>query len=368
LIIVDELVHQLEEWFPKALAESWDNTGLLLGDEQTPVERVMTNLSLTEASAEEAIREKADLVISHHPIFFRKVSRLTAQGPDRPAYLLARAGISLYSPHTSFDSASAGINEQWANLLHLSEVSPLVPAEPGQCKFVVFFPERDLEKVSQAMFAAGAGVIGEYRQCSFRMMGTGTFLGSENSNPSVGQSGRLEEVAELRLEVVVPAAQRDAVIRAIRASHSYEEPAFDIYPLQAEPSSVGTGRQGILPQATPLGELARKAGQAVKRRHVEIVGPVSALCRRVAIGCGSAGELIALAARAGNDVFVTGEARFHDYLEAERLGIHLILLGHYASERFAVEQLADRMRRQWPLLSIWASKEEEDPSCVVPIA
>jgi dinuclear metal center YbgI/SA1388 family protein len=366
LVTVRELVRLLDEWFPPRLAESWDNVGLLLGDEQAPVRRIMTTLSLTDESADEAIQQQADLVISHHPILFRKVSRLTAQGGERAAYKLARAGISLYSPHTSFDSGRGGINEQWAERLDLHDVQPLLPASGATTsKVVVFVPQADFGPVSQAMFAVGAGQIGEYGECSFRVAGTGTFRGSENSNPTVGQAGQPEEVNELRLEVVVPTSQVPEVIQAIRSTHSYEEPAYDIYPLSPTPESVGTGRQGHLSKPLPLADLARMAGRAVGASRVEIVGPTDGLCQKIAIGCGSASELMGDAARAGCDVFLTGEARFHDYLAARRLGIHLILVGHFESERFAIEQLAERLARQIPTTEVWASREESKPSSIL---
>ncbi len=304
---VREMVRLLEDWFPPRLAESWDNVGLLLGDEQAPVRRVMTTLTLTDESADEAIHERADLVVSHHPIFFRKITRLTAQGPEGAAYKLARTGISLYSPHTSFDGGREGINEQWAKLLQLEDTCPLIPASKSlSSKLVVFVPAADLSRVSQAMFAAGAGQIGEYSECSFRIAGTGTFLGSEDSNPTIGWAGRREEVSEFRLEVVVPTARIPAVIHAMRSAHSYEEPAFDIYPLSAVPDTVGTGRLGQLPEPLPLSPLAQWAGRAVGAKSVSIVGPPDHLCQKIAIGCGSAGELISEAARDGCDVFLTG--------------------------------------------------------------
>lgn len=365
-MIVRDLVDLMKDWFPLHLAEHWDNVGLLLGDENAPLRRVMTTLTLTNASAEEAVREQVDLVVSHHPIFFRKVSRLTAHGADQAAYRLAQAGISLYSPHTAFDGGVLGINDQWCRLLALTDVAPLVRAAGNpRCKLVVFVPASDLEPVSQAMFAAGAGEIGEYRHCSYRSPGTGTFLGSENSNPTLGQKGRQQEVEEFRLEVLLPTYRLDQVVRAMRAAHSYEEPAFDIYPLTAPNDDVGAGRQGTLSTPTPLNQLATLAADAVGARHVEIVGPAEAVCHRVAIGCGSAGDLLSAAGRAGCDVFITGEARFHDYLEAQRLGIHLILVGHYASERFALDQLALRLQKHLPSLRVWASSAESDPSQII---
>lgn len=352
----------LDEWFPRRLAESWDNVGLLLGDESAEVKRVMTCLTLTSDVAHEAVREKVDLVISHHPIFFKKISRLTAGGIEGAAYQLARAGISLYSPHTSFDSAADGINEQIARRLGLSDIQPLKPVPVAATnKLVVFVPATDLEAVSSAIFRAGGGRIGEYSECSFRVNGTGTFFGSEDSNPTIGQVGRREEVAEHRLEVVVPTSRLDDVIQEMIAAHSYETPAFDVFPLQSPNDVVGAGRVGQLSAEVSLRELAIQVKKALSARLVEVVGAADRICRKVAIGCGAAAEFHGEAARRGCDVLITGEARFHDALAARGLETSLILAGHYATERFALETLAERLGAEWPGVTVWASRSESDP-------
>jgi len=359
---VRNAVRLLNEWFPRRLAETWDNVGLLLGDELAEVHRVMTCLTLTPDVAREAVNEKVDLVISHHPIFFKKISRLTAAGSDGASYQLARAGIALFSPHTSFDSATHGINEQIARRLGLHEIKPLkpVPVAPVN-KLVVFVPAADLEPVSTAIFRAGGGQIGEYNECSFRVNGTGTFFGTENANPTIGQSGRREEVAEHRLEVVVPTPCLDDIVQAMIAAHSYETPAFDIYPLHSRMDVVGSGRVGELREGASLRDLARSVKQALRARSVEFVGSPDHVCRRVAIGCGAAAEFHSEAARQGCDVFITGEARFHDALAARDSQTSLILAGHYATERFALETLAERLGAEWPGIATWASRAESDP-------
>ncbi|MBX9654375.1 Nif3-like dinuclear metal center hexameric protein [bacterium] len=352
----------LDDWFPRRLAESWDNVGLLLGDESAAVERVMTCLTLTPDVAREAIKEKVDLVISHHPVFFKKIGRLTAEGTEGAAYQLARAGISLYSPHTSFDSGANGINEQIAQRLDLKNIKPLKPVPVAAAhKLVVFVPASDLEAVSSAIFRAGGGRIGEYSECSFRMNGTGTFFGSESANPTIGQVGRREEVVEHRMEVVVPASRLDDVIQSMIAAHSYETPAFDVYPLHSLDDVVGAGRVGELSDGISLRELALRVKRALAARLVEFVGPADRICRKIGIGCGAAAEFHTEAARQGCDVFITGEARFHDALSARDSETSLILAGHYATERFALETLAERLGAEWPGMTVWASRSESDP-------
>jgi dinuclear metal center YbgI/SA1388 family protein len=365
MLTVADVIGFLDQFAPPELAADWDNVGLLLGDRTAEVRRVLTCLTVTPDSAAEAVEAGAQLIVTHHPILFRAVKRLTTATPEgRMLLALIRAGVAVYSPHTAFDNTRGGINDSLARRLGLVDVTALRRREGGrQCKVVVFVPEADLTRVSDALFAAGAGQIGQYSQCSFRLAGTGTFFGSDATNPTVGQKGRREEVNEWRLEAVCPEGRVEAVVAALRKAHSYEEPAYDVYPLRPQPG-LGEGRLGRLPQPTPLAELARTVKQALHAAAVQAVGEPGRAVERVAIVCGAGGELLYDAVRARADVLLTGELRFHDYLAAQAQGLALVLPGHYATERCGVEELADRLRQQWPDLDVWASRREHDPvSC-----
>lgn len=357
------IVDWLDQFAPSALAADWDNVGLLLGDRGAEVRRVLTCLTVTPESAAEAVETGTQLLITHHPVLFRAVKRLTSDTAEgRMLCELIRAGVAVYSPHTAFDNTRGGINESLAGRLGLVELTPLRDREgPRQCKIVVFVPEADLGKVSDALFAAGAGHIGQYSQCSFRLAGTGTFFGSENTNPTVGVKGRREEASEWRLEVVCPEGRVAAAVEALRRAHSYEEPAYDVYPLKPEKSGGGEGRLGRLAAAVTLEEFARLVKTALASGPVQVVGDPGRKVERVALVCGAGGEMLADAVRARADVFLTGETRFHDYLTAQSRGLALCLPGHYATERFALEELADRLREKWPDLEVSASRREEDP-------
>ena len=208
MITTGDVASFLETIAPLGIAAPWDNVGLLLGRQDAPVERLMTCLTVTPETSDEAIREHAELIVSHHPIFFRAFKRLTDSAPEESRLLeLTRHGVVVYSPHTAFDNAPGGINDIIARAIGLQNIAALRQGDAErQFKIMVFVPTGDLSRVSDALFAAGAGHIGEYRQCSFRSSGTGTFFGSEGTNPTVGQKGRREEVDEWRLEVVCPAA------------------------------------------------------------------------------------------------------------------------------------------------------------------
>jgi dinuclear metal center YbgI/SA1388 family protein len=365
---VADIADFLRDLAPLQFAASWDNVGLLLGDPAAGVERIMTCLTVTPESAAEAVQERAQLIVTHHPILFRPVQRLTAATPEGRMLLeLARAGVAVYSPHTAFDDAPGGINDLLAGKLGLSDVRPLRPGGEAtkQCKIVVFVPDADLARVADALFAAGAGRIGQYRECSFRLAGTGTFFGSDAANPTVGQKGHREEVSEWRLEALCPETQVDAVVAALRRAHSYEEPAYDVYPLRPERGGLGQGRCGSLAQPLTAPDLARQVKQALGAAVVQQVGDPQRRVQRVALACGAAAEFLSDAADQGLDVFITGEARFHDCLTAQARGINLILPGHYASERCGVELLAEALQRKFGLAAIWASRRERDPLALV---
>jgi dinuclear metal center YbgI/SA1388 family protein len=357
----------LRQFAPLELTESWDNVGLLLGDEAAEVRKIMTCLTITPASAEEAIAQKAELIVSHHPIIFKPVQRLTSDTVEGKMLLdLARAGVAVYSPHTAFDNTAGGINDMLCRRLGLTDVQPLRRfSGDAKCKIVVFVPDGDLAKVSDALFQAGAGVIGQYSQCSFRIAGTGTFFGSDAANPTIGQKGRREEVAEWRLEVICAESKVTEAVQAMRRAHSYEEPAFDLYPLRPLPSSLGAGRIGQLPKAERLDAFAQRVRKALACGPVQVIGQRDRNIQRVAVVCGAGGALLPDAIKSGADVLVTGEVRFHDQLAAEGSNLAVILPGHYATERPGVEELAKLLAGAFADVQVWASRREAEPAWTI---
>ncbi len=359
---VADVAAYLEAFAPTGTAAEWDNVGLLLGDPECPVERVLTCLTLSPDVVDEAVAEGANFIVSHHPILFRGAKQLvSSRGEGQLVWPLARAGIAVYSPHTAFDNCTGGINDTICQRLGIANPQPLRPREAArEFKLVAFVPDSDLAKVSDAIFGAGAGRIGKYEQCSFRLAGQGTFFGSDETNPTVGQKGRRENVDEVRLEVVVPEASLNAVVKAMRSAHSYEEPAFDLYPLKPG-TAGGEGRIGELAEPTTLGELALRAKAALNAGFLQVVGDAAKIVRKVAVACGAAGEFLSDSLLAKADVFLTGEMRFHDALAARTAGIGILIPGHYATERPAIEELAVKLAGDWPALAVWASRAERDP-------
>lgn len=360
---LQDIIVELETLAPPLLAESWDNTGLLLGDRTTDVQRAMTCLTLTPDVVAEAIARNVQLVVTHHPLMFKPIQRVTADTLDgQTLWNLSRHGIAVYSPHTAWDNAPLGINQQLAELFDLKEISPLRRQMVSSgYKLVTFVPAESLESVQQALWESGCGEIGNYSRCSFFTPGQGSFWGNADTNPAVGQSGQLERVEELRLEVICPKSCLSKALSAIRMAHAYEEPAVDVIPLEPQPSTHGAGRQGMLGKPVTLSELVAMVRERLNATAVQFVGDPHGKISRVGMACGAAAEFWKDAQHAGCDVLLTGESRFHGAIEVRDAGFSMILAGHYSTERFGMERLATLMAEHCPGLTVTASQWEHDP-------
>ncbi len=348
---------------PLHLAEDWDNVGLLLGDDTTEIKRAITCLTLTNDVAAEAVAIGAGMIVTHHPVLFKPVKKITVENAEGRMLLnLLRHGIAVYSPHTAWDNSAVGINQQLAELLELREIAPLrTKATADHVKLVTFVPEAQLDQVRTALWDAGAGVIGNYQKCSFNLHGTGTFFGTEGTNPAIGQPGQLEQVDEVRLEVVCTAKRLERALNALRSAHPYEEPAVDIFSVKTLTSGIGAGRTGYLAQPMRLDALTRLVGERLRQPHLQFVGDPTQIVRRLGVACGAAAEFLRDAHHIGCQALITGEARFHACLEAEDFALGMILPGHYATERFAMEVLAQRLNSQFSPVTVTASERERDP-------
>lgn len=362
---VADFCQAMEKIAPTSLAQDWDHVGLLVGDEQAIVKNTLLCIDLTSAVVDEALQKKTDIIMAYHPPIFKSIATIRAQskGTDALVFNCIRNGIAIYSTHTALDAAEGGTNDVLASLCGIKQTKPLEYVDsPGPCeiKLVVFVPKEDVEKVAQAMFNAGAGHIGDYSKCSYRISGQGTFLGGESTNPAIGQKGELETVNEVRFESVVPAKKLPAVVQAMVDAHRYEEPAFDIYPLKASPVR-GIGRVGSLPESVTLQSLVDQLKKSTDARCVQIVGDADRSLNRAVIVAGAAGSLPFRIPLTSEDVIITGEIRHHDALTIQRSGCCAIALGHWASERPALQSLSQRLKSSLPGLSITLSQADSDP-------
>ena len=356
---VRDLVAVLEDLAPTKDAEPWDNVGLLVGDPAREVSRVLLTIDYTDAVAEEAYAAPCDVVIAYHPPIFQGLKRVTAPGLIFEA---VRRGIAIYSPHTAFDVADGGTNDVLADVLGMTDRVPLKAASEKdvQYKLVTFVPESAVEMVSAALFAAGAGQIGKYTSCSFRGPGTGTFFGEEGASPAVGRAGTLESVAELRLETVLPIARVEEVLRALRETHPYEEPAFDLVRVAPSPSRRGMGRIGAL-APVERGDLFARIKAGLGLAHVLIAGPTTGTITRAAVCAGSCGDLYRDAIAKKAELYLTGEMRHHDALACARAGLTVVSTLHSNSERAALGALQRTLRARCPGLDVLRSGADRDP-------
>ncbi|GEL19924.1 Nif3-like dinuclear metal center hexameric protein [Pseudonocardia asaccharolytica] len=351
-----DVIAALEAAYPPALAQSWDAVGLVCGDPDDPVERVLVAVDPVTETVEEAIETGAGLLVTHHPLLLRGVHGVGADTPKGAlVHRLVRAGTALFTAHTNADAADPGVSDALAAAIGLAIEGPLQPVPgPPVDKIVAFVPTGPaLTAVHEALSAAGAGHLGNYSHCSFATAGTGQFLPHEGATPAIGQVGRLERVAETRLEMVLPRARRAEVVAALRASHPYEEPAFDVFELAERPSAQGLGRVGALPEPEPLSAFARRVAAALPATAwgVRAAGDPDREIRRVAV-CGGAGDsALDAAIAAGVDVYVTADLRHHPASEHLLAGSlpgrptpALVDVAHWASEWPWCEQAAGVVR------------------------
>ena len=357
----------VEELAPLELAEPWDNPGWQLGDPRAPVEKVLLCLDVGREVVKEAGQKGAQLILTHHPLFFKGMKSLRVDTPQGAlAAELLRLGIGVYAAHTNLDRARLGVSDALAKILGLESTEVLVPAEERYYKLVVFVPVEHVEAVREALGAAGAGWIGNYSHCTFGVEGTGTFLPLEGTSPYIGRQGVLERVREVRLETVVPSALVEKAVRAMLEVHPYEEVAYDLYPLANRfKPSLGLGRVGVLPEAVPLRNFAGRVREALGLGAVRWAGEEGRPVRRVAVCGGAGGELWkeALAARA--DVLVTGDVSYHTARDMLAAGLAFVDAGHFGTERAVLpllkELLARALEERGLAVDLLLSEGEKDP-------
>ena len=364
-VAVADVVGVMDDLAPTFLAQQWDNVGLLAGDLTSRVQRMLLCIDLTQAVVEEAVALETDLVLAYHPPVFKPMHKLCRQseGTDALVFQCIRHGIAIYSTHTALDAADGGTNDVLAEACGLRNAKPLefvADDQPRTVKLVVFVPADKVDAIANAMFDSGAGRIGDYTHCSYRLEGHGTFFGHEATSPTIGQRGRLERIEETRLESIVPAKDLPAVLAAMRKVHPYDEPAYDVYPLEPTPVP-GIGREGPLANPTALKTLAKRLRRFTGGANVQTVGDPEAIVSRAVIVAGAAGQLPFALPLGAEHVIVTGEIRHHDALTIDRIGCRAIALGHWASERPALASLAKRLQHHLKTVTIELSKADCDP-------
>jgi len=348
---------------PLRLALSWDNVGLLVGDRNRDVKKILLTVDITRDVLAEARRQGADLIVSYHPVIWDGLKKITADGQGEIVYQLIRSGIAVYSIHTSLDVIKGGVNDALAEIVGIENSQPIgdFVETGGFYKLVVFIPVGAERKVADAIFAAGAGHIGNYSCCGFGAEGVGSFLPMEGARPAIGRRGRLEKVREVRFETMVAAEKLEEAVAAMKAAHPYEVPAFDCIRLANPGGKLGLGRIGRLSKPMEIGKMLEKVKRATGAKAVGIVGPQKRLVKKAAVCAGSCGKLIFDVIAAGADLYLTGELSHHQALAAQEAGLTCLCLSHTVSERFVLKKFSEQLQKGLPKIKIQISKYDRDP-------
>ena len=360
---VRDIAAWLEAWAPRHLAESYDNVGLLVGRHDAKVTKVLVSLDCTERVVEEAEREGCELIVSHHPVIFGGLKRLNGSDDvQRTVMRAVQSGIALYAIHTNLDNVMTGVNRHLGELLGCrpDSLRILRPSGAKLEKWTVFVPTAHADAVREAMAAAGAGHIGQYDQCSFAAEGTGTFRAQPGANPFVGDVGVLHREPEVRLEMVVPGEVIGPVQKAMTAAHPYEEVAFDRVALENGRVDMGAGMVGELPEPMAWEDFADHVKTALGGQALKHTAPVKDRVQRIALCGGSGAFLMGDAARAGADVYVTSDVKYHEYFQAEGR-FQLLDVGHYESEWQTSTLIANKINEKFPNFAVRLSSTKTNP-------
>ena len=362
---VKNIAEQIEKIVPLKLAQDWDNVGLLIGNPQKNVKNILLTIDITGDVVAEARKLKTDLIVSYHPVIWDGLKNITSDGPTGVVYELIRSGVAVFSIHTALDVATGGVNDGLADIIGIEDGKPIgdyvVNPAGDNYKLVVFVPVESMAEVSNAVFAAGAGAIGNYSHCGFSAEGTGTFLPLENAKPAIGKKGEMEKVPEVRFETIVPAEKLDKVVAAMKKAHPYETPAFDIIKLYNSQNELGLGRIGKLAQPLRIEQIINRIKKHTGAQAVGLVGNEKRLVKTAAVCAGSCGKIINLVIAAKADLYLTGELKHHQALAAQQAGLTCICLSHTVSERFILKKFTKQLQKQLNSVTIRVSKKDADP-------
>ena len=360
------ILEAMENLAPRRFAEHWDAVGLQVGSPEKETDCVLITLDVSEKTVSEAIAQQAGLIITHHPVIFKPIAGIWTNLPQgRLLQALLQHDIAVFSAHTNLDIAPGGVNDVLAQALQLKQTQVLSESfkEP-LIKLVVYVPETHVEQVRVAISEAGGGHIGNYSHCTFQTSGIGTFLPMAGTSPYIGEQGKLAYTPEIRLETILTEPLIKQVVNAMLAVHPYEEVAYDLYKLQNQQGNYGLGRYGVLSRPACLQDFAQHVKECLHTDTVRVVGDLKRFVSRIAVCGGSGAGLISEAVKAGCDVLVTGDVKYHDAQEAAALGLAVVDAGHFSTEWPVVASLAQSLqnyaeRNSWNL-RIATSNTEQD--------
>ncbi len=358
---IKEIISALEQFAPSQLQEDYDNSGLNIGDSENTITGILITIDVTPEVIEEAKLNNCNLIISHHPLIFNRIKKITGSNYVEKSIIMAiKNDIAIYCGHTNFDSVAEGVSFKICQKLGLKNTRILSPKSNFLKKAVVFVPEKHADQLRQAMFDAGAGSIGNYDSCSFNSIGTGSFKGNEDTNPFVGQKGSLHHEKEIKIEMVFPQHLESKVIYSIIKTHPYEEPAYDIFQMENSWQMAGLGMVGELEKEiseSDFFDLVKKEFGISTIKHSNFLNKKH---KKIAVCGGSGASLIMEAINSGAGIYLTGDIKYHDYFLAEN-NIILADIGHFESEQFTKEIFYDIIMKKNPNFAVRFSKTNTNP-------
>ncbi len=353
---ISGLIKQLEAFAPLAYQESYDNSGLLIGNADWECKGVICSLDATEEVVMEAVNKGCNLVIAHHPIIFGGLKKITGKDYiERTVIAAIKNDVAIYAIHTNLDNVAFGVNNVMADALKLTNRSILAPKNNTLAKLITYIPLDYFDKVERALFDAGAGNIGNYSEVSFSTHGVGAFKANELANPYLGEIGLRHKTAEYKIEVIIPLFLQQKVIKALIASHPYEEVAYEILPLANADTQIGSGMVGDLQEELTEVEFLSIIKEVFSLQVIKHTPLLNKPVKRVALCGGSGSFLIKKAITAGADFYITGDVKYHEFFDADK---RLIIadIGHWESEQFTVNLLIDIIKSKFPTFAVLKSE------------
>lgn len=359
---IAEVTRLIEDFAPLDTQESWDNTGMQVGNPQMEATGALLCLDVTEAILDEAIAKRINLIISHHPLLYRGLKSITGRTSiERIVMKALKHDVAIYSAHTNMDSAWGGVSHRIAEKIGLTDIEVLSPQQCNAYKLVVFVPTDSVEAVRHAITSAGAGKIGNYDSCTYQLQGEGTFRALDGANPYVGELGEIHKEPETRIETIVPSRCRNKVLAAMLNVHPYEEPAYDLIALENKNKYVGLGVVGNLPCVEDVVSFLTRVKHTFGTGAIRYSGKkTSGMIKRVAI-CGGAGvEFMRDAISAGADILITGDVKYHEFM-SEINNILVADIGHYESEHFTKEIFSEIITKKIPNFAVHYAELDKNP-------
>ena len=360
-MILKDIIHFLEALAPKNYQESYDNSGLICGDKNTLITKAIVCLDTIEEVVDEAISKKANLIIAHHPIVFKGLKSFTGKNyVERVIIKAIKNDIAIYAIHTNLDNVLDGVNAKICEKLGIKHPKILSPKSNTLNKLVFYTPSLDVKEVKDALFAVGAGNIGNYSEASFDSKGTGTFKGNEHSKPTIGKKNIRENAEEVKSEMIFPKYLKNKIIATLIEKHPYEEVAYNIISLENNNQDIGSGMIGFLEEeinTTELFEKIKKEFNCKCIRHTKIT---KKKITKIAVCGGSGSFLLQDAIQQKADIFITGDFKYHEFFDAEN-NIIIADIGHFESEQFTNELLLEKMTKKFPTFATLLTEVNTNP-------